>query len=188
MDKIGILLVICLVFTTFSDAKPQKMTKSGDSEVDETTSEISSEIFENNAENNDEIIVDNSSDILGETKIEEEDEATKEITAVEVLDENAAKKLVVNAIEKFRENFFAGVRNTSQNQIMSSYSLTSVLGMLLNGAGGDTAKQVLSSFGIVEEKKDIYIQNYKLVANQLKCTKNFKLNSANRLVYTRYLY
>ena len=104
---------------------------------------------------------------------------------MEVLDENAAKKLVVNAIEKFRKNFFAKVRNTNQNQIMSSYSLTSALGMLLNGASGETAKQILSSFGIVEENKDIYIQNYKLVANQLKSTENFKLHSANRLVHTR---
>ena len=65
---------------------------------------------------------------------------------------------------------------------MSSYSLTSALGMLLNGASGDTAKQVLSSFGI-EEDKDNFIQNYKLVANQLKSNENFKLNSANRLVH-----
>jgi serpin B len=64
---------------------------------------------------------------------------------------------------------------------MSSYSLVSALGMLLNGASGDTANQVLSSFGLEEEKD--FIQNYKLVANQLKSNENFKLNSANRVYY-----
>jgi len=135
------------------------------------------EIFENNDEKI--IVDDNSSDNI----VEKDDAVNIEIPVnTKVFDEDAAIKLVVNAIGNFRENLFAEVRNTKQNQIMSSYSLTSALGMLLNGASGDTAKQVLSSFGI-EENKEIFIQNYKLVANQLKSTENFKLNSANRVYY-----
>ena len=181
MAKIGVL-VICLFFATFCDAKPQIGFSSGDEDETTTVESILGEIFENN----DEKIIDddNSSD-----NIDEKDDAVNiEIPAtMEVFDENAAKKLVVNAIGNFRENLFAEVRNTKQNQIMSSYSLTSALGMLLNGASGDTAKQVLSSFGI-EENKEIFIQNYKLLANQLKSNENFKLNSANRLVHTTHLY
>ena len=183
MAKIGVL-VFCLFFATFSVAKPQsEISVSGD-EDDETSTEISelvSEVFENNDEKF--IGDDNSSDNV----VEKDDAVNLEIPATtEVFDENAAKKLVVKAIGNFRKNLFAEVRNTNQNQIMSSYSLTSALGMLLNGASGDTAKQVLSSFGI-EENKENFIENYKLVANQLKSTENFKLNSANRLVHTTHL-
>jgi len=180
MAKIGVL-VICLFFATFSVAKPaqSEISVSG-AEDDETSTEISdlvSEVFGNNDEEF--IGDDNSSDNV----VEKDDAVNIEIPATtEVFDENAAKKLVVNAIGNFRKNLFTEVRNTNQNQIMSSYSLTSALGMLLNGASGDTAKQVLSSFGI-EENKEIFIQNYKLVANQLKSTENFKLNSANRVYY-----
>jgi len=180
MAKIGVL-VFCLFFATFSVAKPaqSEISVSGD-EDDETSTEILDlvgEVFGNN----DEKFVgdDNSSDNV----VEKDDAVNIEIPATtEVFDENAAKKLVVKAIGNFRKNLFTEVRNTNQNQIMSSYSLTSALGMLLNGASGDTAKQVLSSFGI-EENKEIFIQNYKLVANQLKSTENFKLNSANRVYY-----
>ena len=185
MAKIGVL-VFCLFFATFSVAKPaqSEISVSG-AEDDETSTEISdlvSEVFGNNGDKF--IGDDNSSD----NTVEKDDAVNTEIPATtEVFDENAAKKLVVKAIGNFRKNLFTEVRNTNQNQIMSSYSLTSALGMLLNGASGDTAKQVLSSFGI-EENKEIFIQNYKLVANQLKSTENFKLNSANRLVHTTYLY
>ena len=177
MAKIGVL-VFCLLFATFSVAKPQSEISVNGDEDNETSTEISdlvSEVFENNDEKF--IGDDNSSDNV----VEKDDAINIEIPAnMDIFDEKAAKKLVVNAIGNFRENLFAEVRNTNQNQIMSSYSLTSALGMLLNGASGDTAKQVLSSFGI-EENKEIFIQNYKLVANQLKSTENFKLNSANRL-------
>ena len=175
MAKIGVL-VFCLFFATFSVAKPQsEISVSGDEDDEISTVSILGEIFEKKDEKF--IGDDNSSD----NTVEKDDAVNIEIPATtEVFDENAAKKLVVNAIGNFRENLFAEVRNTKQNQIMSSYSLTSALGMLLNGASGDTAKQVLSSFGI-EENKENFIENYKLVANQLKSTENFKLNSANRL-------
>ena len=182
MAKIGVL-VFCLLFATFSVAKPQsEISVSGDEDNESSIESILGEIYENNDEEF--IGDDNSSD----NTVEKDDAVNIEIPATtEVFDENAAKKLVVNAIGNFRENLFSEVRNTNQNQIMSSYSLTSALGMLLNGASGDTAKQVLSSFGI-EENKEIFIENYKLVANQLKSTENFKLNSANRLVHTTNLY
>ena len=57
------------------------------------------------------------------------------------------------------------------------------MGMLLNGAGGDTRSQVRKSFGLVEDKT--FKNSYKLVANQLAVGENLELNSANRFVFLK---
>ena len=202
MDTIGVL-VICLFFTTFSAAKPQegrgggfsvRKASGGD---DDDYGEVLGDIFGDNSTVTEvfgEIFGDNSSETDEEdfekstTKVVDDDlgdDVTTEIDNMEAFDKNAAK-VVVNSIKKFRKTLFDEVKNVNENQIMSSYSLVSALGMLLNGASGETANQVLSSFGLEEEKD--FIQNYKLVANQLKSNENFKLNSANRLVHILYIY
>ena len=64
-----------------------------------------------------------------------------------------------------------------------AHSLASVMGMLLNGAGGNTGSQVRKSFGLVEDKT--FKNSYKLVANQLAGGENLELNSANRFVFLK---
>ena len=90
-------------------------------------------------------------------------------------------QVVVDSNEKFHKGFFDVVKDTSKNQIMSSYSVSSVLGMILQGADGKTALQLRKSLGLEEDNAfDDFAKNYKLVANQLKSNKSFTLNSANR--------
>ena len=57
------------------------------------------------------------------------------------------------------------------------------MGMLLNGAGGETRSQVRKSFNLVEDKT--FKKSYKLVANQLADGENLELNSANRFVFLK---
>jgi len=102
---------------------------------------------------------------------------TNALTAAEF----RAQQMAVNSLEEFHKNFFREVKDASKNQIMSSFSLASVMGMLLNGAGGNTGSQVRKSFGLVEDKT--FKNSYKLVANQLAGGENLELNSANRIYY-----
>ena len=97
------------------------------------------------------------------------------------------EQVVVDSNEKFHKGFFDVVKDTSKNQILSSYSLSSVLGMILQGADGKTALQLRKSLGLEEDNSvfcfhtfDDFVKNYKLVANQLKSNENFTLNFANR--------
>ena len=90
-------------------------------------------------------------------------------------------EVVVNSNEKFHKGFFDVVKDTSKNQIMSSYSVSSVLSMILHGADGKTALQLRKSLGLEEDKAFAdFAKNYKVVANQLRSNENFTLNSANR--------
>ena len=57
------------------------------------------------------------------------------------------------------------------------------MGMLLNGAGGETKSQVRKSFGLVEDTT--FKKSYKLVANQMAGGENLDLNSANRFVFLK---
>merc|ERR1712038_1826537 len=92
-----------------------------------------------------------------------------------------AQQMAVNSLEEFHKNFFSVVKDSSKNQIMSSFSLASVMGMLLNGAGGETRSQVRKSFGLVEDTT--FKKSYKLVANQMAGGEDLHLNSANRVYY-----
>ena len=90
-------------------------------------------------------------------------------------------RVVVHSNEKFHKGFFDNVKDTSKNQIMSSYSVSSVLSMILHGADGKTALQLRKSLGLEEDKAFAdFAKNYKVVANQLRSNENFTLNSANR--------
>ena len=57
------------------------------------------------------------------------------------------------------------------------------MGMLLNGAGGETRSQVRKSFGLVEDTT--FKKSYKLVANQMAGGEDLDLNSANRFVFLK---
>ena len=104
----------------------------------------------------------------------------KEVKMEDNFDKDLAR-VVVDSNEKFHKGFFDVVKDTSKNQIMSSYSVSSVLGMILHGADGKTAAQLRTSLGLEEDKAfDDFAKNYKVVANQLKSNENFTLNSANR--------
>ena len=104
----------------------------------------------------------------------------KEVKMEDNFDKDLAR-VVVDSNEKFHKGFFDVVKDTSKNQIMSSYSVNSVLGMILHGADGKTAAQLRTSLGLEEDKAfDDFAKNYKVVANQLKSNENFTLNSANR--------
>ena len=66
-------------------------------------------------------------------------------------------QLVVHSNEKFHKKFFDMVKDPSKNQIMSAYSVSSGLGMLLHGT--------LVSYGLEEDKAfDDFAKNYKVVA------------------------
>merc|ERR1712110_174455 len=80
-------------------------------------------------------------------------------------------RVVVHSNEKFHKGFFDNVKDTSKNQIMSSYSVSSVLGMILHGADGKTAEQLRTSLGLEEAKA---LDDF---------AKNFTLNSANRIYF-----
>ena len=96
----------------------------------------------------------------------------KEVKMEDNFDKDLAR-VVVDSNEKFHKKFFDMVKDPSKNQIMSAYSVSSGLGMLLHGT--------LVSYGLEEDKAfDDFAKNYKVVANQLRSNENFTLNSANR--------
>ena len=93
-------------------------------------------------------------------------------------------EVVVNSSKKFNKGLFDVVKDASSNQIMSSYSVSSVLAMILHGASGNTAMQLRKSLGLENESAlEKFTKTYKMVANQLKSNENFTLNSANRCVF-----
>ena len=102
---------------------------------------------------------------------------------MEPFDKESAK-IVVSTNENFHKGLFDVVKDAKNNQIMSSYSVNSVLAMILHGASGNTANEMRKSLGLEDEKAfEDFAKNYKGVANQLRSNENFTLNSANRCVY-----
>ena len=94
-----------------------------------------------------------------------------------------SSKIVVSTNENFHRGLFDVVKDAKSNQIMSSYSVSSVLSMILHGASGNTASEMRKSLGLEDEKAfEEFAKNYKGVANQLRSNENFTLNSANRCV------
>ena len=106
---------------------------------------------------------------------------------MEPFDKESAK-IVVSTNENFHKGLFDVVKDAKMNQIMSSYSVNSVLAMILHGASGNTAIEMRKSLGLEDEKAfEDFAKNYKGVANQLRSNENFTLNSANRCVYVKML-
>lgn len=111
--------------------------------------------------------------------------SAKAVTKMEPFNKELSE-VVVSTSEKFHRGLFSVVKNASQNQIMSSYSVSSVLGMILHGASGTTATEMRKSLGLLDDAAfEKFTQNYKMVANQLKSNENFTLNSANRVYFAQ---
>ena len=104
---------------------------------------------------------------------------------MEEFDKNLAE-VVINSSKKFDNRFFNAVKDANSNQIWSSYSVSSVLAMILHGACGNTAMQLRESLGLENESElEKFTKNYKMVAYQLKSNENFTLNSANRVYFAQ---
>ena len=96
------------------------------------------------------------------------------------LDREAVDSLV-RSNAKFDMDLFQAVGNPNQNLIMSSFSVSSTLGMLLNGAGGITAKQLRHGLGLTDDKDyAVFKDDYKNVLNLMQGNDYFTLNVANR--------
>ncbi len=67
------------------------------------------------------------------------------------------------------------------NLILSSYSVSSVLSMILHGAKGGTSLQLRQGLGLGQE--DNFLDGFKDVLPLLKSNENFTLNSANRIYH-----
>ena len=82
---------------------------------------------------------------------------------------------------KFGMDLFSIVAKPEENLIMSSYSVSSVLSMILHGAGGNTALELRQGLALTEDKDyAVYKEGFKDVLNLLKSNENFTLNAANR--------
>ena len=101
---------------------------------------------------------------------------TKEATVTDF--NKKAVKAVANANNYFGNVLLKILANPEQNLIMSAYSLSSVLNMILNGAKGSTASQLkqgltLKDFGVVRN-------GFKDALKLMKTNENFTLSAANR--------
>ena len=68
-------------------------------------------------------------------------------------------EVVINSFEKFNMELFNVVKDASSNQIFSSYSVSSVLSMILPGACGNTAMQLRKSFGLQDDQDHSPLQS-----------------------------
>merc|ERR1712004_772595 len=98
-------------------------------------------------------------------------------------------KEAVASIAKSNANFgidlFSTVAKPEENLIMSSYSVSSVLSMILHGAGGNTALELRQGLALTEDKDyAVYKEGFKDVLNLLKSNENFTLNAANRIYHS----
>ena len=92
-----------------------------------------------------------------------------------------AVKAVADANANFGNSLFKLLAKPEENLIMSSYSVTSVLNMILHGAEGATADQMKQ--GLVLKDFDVVKNGYRDALTLLKTNENFTLNAANRYVH-----
>ena len=102
--------------------------------------------------------------------------------APEVMEFNKeAVTAVAKANAKFDQKLYQILAKHKNNLIMSSYSVSSVLSMILHGAGGNTALELRQGLGLQDENDfAMFKDGYKDALALLKSTENFTLNSANR--------
>ena len=82
---------------------------------------------------------------------------------------------------KFGIDLFNVLAKPDDNLIMSSYSVSSVLSMILHGAAGNTALQLRQGLALTDDKDfAVFKDGFKDVLNLLKGNENFTLNAANR--------
>ena len=95
-------------------------------------------------------------------------------------------KEAVEAVAKSNANFGNALvkilGKPDQNLIMSSFSVSSVLNMILNGAKGRTASQLKQ--GLMLKDFDIVKKGFKDALTLLKTNEKITLNSANRIYYS----
>ena len=101
---------------------------------------------------------------------------TKEATVTD-FNKNAVKA-VANANNHFGNVLLKILANPEQNLIMSAYSVSSVLNMILNGAKGNTASQLKQ--GLKVKNFDVVKNGFKDALKLMKTNENFTLSAANR--------
>jgi len=95
-------------------------------------------------------------------------------------------KEAVEAVAVANANFgnvlFKTLAKPDENLIMSSYSVSSVLNMILHGAEGSTASQLKE--GLTLKDFDVVKNGFKDALTLLKTNENFTLNAANRIYHS----
>ena len=91
-----------------------------------------------------------------------------------------AVKAAANANNYFGNVLLKIVAKPEQNLIMSSYSVSSVLNMILNGAKGSTASQLKQ--GLKVKNFDVIKNGFKDALTLMKSNENYTLKAANRYV------
>ena len=95
-------------------------------------------------------------------------------------------KEAVKAVAKTNANFgnalFNILAKSDQNFIMSSFSVSLVLNMILNGAKGRTASQLKE--GLTLKDFDVVKNGFKDALTLLKTNEKITLKSANRIYYS----
>ena len=102
----------------------------------------------------------------------------KQATALDFNKE--AVEAVVNANNNFGNVLFKILAKHEQNLIMSSFSVSTVLNMILNGAEGSTASQLKQ--GLTLKDFDVVKNGFKDALKLMKTNENFTLSAANRYV------
>ena len=87
---------------------------------------------------------------------------------------------MANANNNFGNVLLKILANPEQNLIMSSYSVSSVLNMILNGAEGSTASQLKK--GLKVENFDLVKNGFKDALTLMKSNDKYTLKAANRYV------
>ena len=103
---------------------------------------------------------------------------TKEATVTDF--NKKAVKAVANANNYFGNVLLKILANPEQNLIMSAYSVSSVLNMILNGAKGSTASQLKQ--GLKGKNFDVVKNGFKDALTLMKSNENYTLKAANRYV------
>ena len=93
-----------------------------------------------------------------------------------------AIEAVANANTNFGNALFKILAKPAKNLIMSSYSVSLVLNMALNGAEGRTASQLKE--GLTLKNFDVVKNGFKDVLKLSKTNENFTLDTANRIYYS----
>ena len=93
-----------------------------------------------------------------------------------------AVEAVANANANFGNALFKILAKPDQNLIMSSYSVNTVLNMILNGAEGSTASQIKQ--GLTLKDFDVVKNGFRDALTLLKSNENFTLDAANRIYYS----
>jgi serine protease inhibitor len=91
-----------------------------------------------------------------------------------------AVEAVANANNNFGNVLFKILAKPEQNLIMSSFSVSTVLNMILNGAKGSTASQLKQ--GLSLKDFDVVKNGFKDALKLMKTNENFTLSAANRYV------